>query len=99
MTTDETPEAILKEEDDPKDLAAGAADEIRDAAARKAGELKDAAAEKGAQLKEAAFEQLGSSREKFEELRLEGERYVRDNPGKSVLIALGLGFIIGRIIK
>ena len=88
MTQDASKESSPADLDDAKSEAIHAADEIREAAARTAEELKGVASE-----------QLEDSREKLDELRREGERYVRENPAKSVLIALGLGFIIGRIIK
>ena len=39
------------------------------------------------------------ARTQFEDLREEGEAYVRQNPAKAVLLALGLGFVIGRILR
>ena len=88
MTKDASKESSPADLDDAKSEAIHAADEIRDAAARKAEELKDVASG-----------QIEDSKERLDELRREGERYIRENPAKSVLIALGLGYIIGRIIK
>ncbi len=96
--------------EDAKADAVRAAEELREAAAQKATELKDAALQKGQEIRDAATEKadhlkdiardgLGVTSEKMEDLKSEGEAYVRANPAKSVLIALGLGFIIGRIIR
>ena len=36
---------------------------------------------------------------RMDDYKEEGERYVRQNPTKSILLAVGLGFIIGRILR
>ncbi len=98
------------ETEDPRTEAIEAAEEIREAVAEKADRIKDAALEKGQQIRDVAVEKvddlknyaeenLGISGEKLDEIKIETERYVRDNPVKSVFIALGLGFVIGRILK
>ncbi len=108
MTND--PSSNPERTDDPGAEAIEAAEEIRQAASAKAREIRDAAAkqgerfremaqEQGAQLRDAAAEQIEDSRERVDQWKREGERYVRAHPAKSVLIALGLGFLIGRIFK
>ena len=93
-----------------KSHALQAAEELRDAASLKAAELKDATRERADNIKNFATGKADEAREyaehRYEEARTmtqdyrdEGERYVRENPAKSVLIALGLGFIIGRILR
>jgi len=96
--------------EDAKADAVRAAEELREAATQKAAELKNAALQKGQQIRDAANERadhlkdiardgIGVTSEKLDDLKTEGEAYVRANPAKSVLIALGIGFIIGRIIR
>lgn len=79
--------------------AAEAADELREAAARRAREIRSQATEQVEHLREIAEDRYREARVRADDLQKEGERYVRENPTKSVLIALGLGFIIGRILK
>jgi len=100
----------LKAAEELRTAATQKASEIKSVAQEKAAQLKGAAVEKGQQYRDvateraehfrgAAEERLGDAKVRVDEIREEGERYVRENPAKSVLIALGLGFIIGRIIR
>lgn len=93
-----------------KEHAKRAAEELRSAATQKAEELKSAAQSQVAHIKDyasdKAVEARGYAEQRYEEARLaaedyriEGERYVRENPAKSVLIALGIGFVVGRILR
>ena len=52
----------------------------------------------------AAKEKYGKVRERVEDLELEEmpekvRRYVRENPGKAILISLGVGFVIGLLLR
>lgn len=93
-----------------KSHARQAAEELRDAATQKADELKDAARERAGNIHEYATDKAHDARDYAEEqysrarvaaddYRQDGERYVRENPAKSVLIALGIGFIVGRVLR
>ena len=106
-TTANTPEENLAAS---KSHAMQAAEELRDAASLKAEELKQAARERATDIRDyatdKAHEARGYAEERYneartaaDEYRVEGERYVRENPAKSVLIALGIGFVIGRILR
>lgn len=50
-------------------------------------------------LKSTAEQALQDAKVKFDELLKDGQEYIKQNPGKSVLVALGLGFVIGMIFK
>ena len=106
-TTATTPEDNLAAS---KSHAMQAAEELRDAASQKADELKQAAREGAGNIRDYATDKAHEARDYAEgryneartaadEYRDEGERYVRENPAKSVLIALGIGFVIGRILR
>lgn len=93
-----------------KSHALQAAEELRSAATQKADEFKDVARERADHFKEVATEKVDEARgyaeQRYNDARTmaddyrdEGERYVRENPAKSVLIALGIGFVIGRILR
>ena len=67
--------------------------------ARISAALKAAAAERAQHLKETANEQWQDTRVKARELHVTAEDYIRQNPTKCVLSALGLGFLIGLIVR
>lgn len=96
---EEIREVVADKADDLKRVATEQADRIKDAALEKGQQFRDAAVEKVEDLKSYAEENLGISGERLDEIKVETERYVRENPVKSVFIALGLGFVIGRILK
>ena len=64
-----------------------------------AAEMRDAAAEVARELKERAGSLAGEWKEKASGLHKEVEAYVRENPTRSVLAALGVGFIIGLVLR
>jgi ElaB/YqjD/DUF883 family membrane-anchored ribosome-binding protein len=82
-----------------KDRAIESAQQFKDTAAEKAAALKAVAAEKAQYLKESANEQWQDTRVKAREFHVTAEDYIRQNPTKCVLSALGLGFIIGLIVR
>jgi len=52
----------------------------------------------GEKLTDAATQAWKSTTEKAGEALQTGERYVRDNPGTSVLSIFGLGFVLGLLV-
>jgi ElaB/YqjD/DUF883 family membrane-anchored ribosome-binding protein len=71
-----------------KEAASAKVENIRHAAEQKADELRSAAQSKAQELKGTA-----------ESWQAEGHAYIRDNPTKSVLIALGLGVLLGLLFR
>jgi ElaB/YqjD/DUF883 family membrane-anchored ribosome-binding protein len=80
---------------DLKEAASPKAEEIRQAAGQKADELRGAAQDKAQELKGAAESAWSDARSQAKSWQAEGEAYVRDNPTKAVLIALGFGLFLG----
>jgi len=62
-------------------------------------ELYAAASEKAAQCCAKAEEACRCAREKVRTLQQDGEAYVRENPLRSVAMALGAGFIVGLLLR
>ena len=81
-----------------RDAAVERSQQLRDIAQQRAEELRHQATEKSEHLRDYAEEQWTTARSQIDDLKEEGEQYVRQNPTKAVLIALALGFIIGLII-
>lgn len=82
-----------------KDRAVESAQHFRETAAEKAAALKTAASERAQHFKESANEQWQDTRVKAKELHVTAEDYIRQNPTKCVISALGLGFLIGLIVR
>ncbi|MBC8127425.1 MAG: DUF883 family protein [Gloeobacteraceae cyanobacterium ES-bin-144] len=93
VQTAETKAAALKER------AVDTAQHFRETATEKASAFKSVAAEKAQHLKETANEQWQDTRVKAKELQVTAEDYIRQNPTKCVISALGLGFLIGLIVR
>ena len=82
-----------------KERAVESAQQFRETATEKAAALKSVATEKATHLKESATEQWQDTRVKAKELQVTAEDYIRQNPTKCVVSALGLGFLIGLIVR
>jgi len=93
-----------------KDRAIESAQHLREVATEKAGAFKanatekveafkHAATDKAQYLKESATDQWNDTRVKAKELHITAEDYIRQNPSKCVLSALGMGFLIGLIVR
>jgi len=76
-----------------------AADDLRAAAEAKAKELRGIAEAKAAEYRGKAEQAYGEARDRAKTFREEGEEYVRENPARAVLTALGIGFIVGLIFR
>ena len=65
----------------------------------KAGQVSTAAREGYSVAAERARQGYDKARKDLDHLTQDVNEYVRDNPGKSVLIAAGVGFLIGLIFR
>ena len=75
------------------------ANKFREVATEKATAFKEAASKQADQFKVAATEQWDNTRVKAKELHVSAEEYIRENPTKCVLGALGVGFLAGLIMR
>jgi ElaB/YqjD/DUF883 family membrane-anchored ribosome-binding protein len=75
------------------------AGQFKTVAVEKADHFKTVAAEKAAHVREVAQQQWDDTRVKAKEIHVTTEDYIRQNPTKSVLGALGVGFLIGLIVR
>jgi len=82
-----------------KERAVETAQHLRESATEKACAFKAVASDKAHHLKESAAEQWEDTRDKARELQVTAEDYIRQNPTKCVISALGLGFLIGLIVR
>lgn len=82
-----------------KQAAEARAHQIREAAGGKAGQFRNVAEEKVEKVRQAAGTGWEDAKVRAQDLHVETERYVRENPTKAVLTALGIGFVIGLIFR
>ena len=82
-----------------KESAAQKAQQFREYAGEKATQVKEVAGEKAQQFKDVAGEQWEETRVKAREVHADFEEYIRQHPTKSVLIAAGVGFLLGLIVR
>ncbi len=82
-----------------KDRALESAQQFRETATERASQFKASASDKAQQLKVSATEQWQDTQLKAKELHITAEDYIRLNPTKCVLSALGAGFLIGLIVR
>ncbi len=85
--------------DDMQDFGETPQHNVKEEAINKAQNFRNYAGEKATALKQEASVKLKKGAEKAKELHHTAEDYVRENPTKSVLGALGAGVIIGLIMR
>ena len=80
---------------DLKGAASTKIENIRQAAGQKADELRGAAQGKAKELRGA----VENAKSQAKSWQAEGEAYVRENPTKAVLVALGAGILLGLLLR
>ena len=82
-----------------REVATEKVGQLKATAAEKAVEIKQSAAERAHRLQESAAEQWRDTRDMTKEFHVTAEDYIRQNPTKCVVGALGLGILIGLIVR
>ncbi|MEZ5301364.1 MAG: hypothetical protein R3F11_12030 [Verrucomicrobiales bacterium] len=82
-----------------KEHAQQAAQELRSAAEHKVQQLRGSAEQKAEQFRDYAETTWQDAKLKANDLLEEGEKYVRENPTRSILTAVGVGFVLGLIFR
>lgn len=91
--------SVSEAANDLRNAAAAKANKLREVASEKAAAFKNAAGKQASQFKENAAEQWDNTRTRAKELHGSAEDYIRENPTKCVLGALGIGFLAGLIMR
>ncbi len=84
---------------DNRELATSRFEQARAFATAKVNQIRKTATEQAAHLREFATHQSEVICDKAKEFHKAGEDYVKEKPTQSVLIALGVGFLIGLLIR
>jgi ElaB/YqjD/DUF883 family membrane-anchored ribosome-binding protein len=104
MSDEPIPETAASDEaaaklNDGKNHAAQAVQDLRAAAEAKAAELRATAEGKVNELRGKAEQAYSDARNRAQGLRGEGEHWIRENPARAVLTAMGVGFIVGLMFR
>jgi ElaB/YqjD/DUF883 family membrane-anchored ribosome-binding protein len=84
---------------DGKNHATQAVQDLRAAAEAKAAEFRATAEAKAQELRGKAEAAYTDARDRAQSLRGESEQWIRENPTRAVLTAMGVGFIIGLMFR
>jgi ElaB/YqjD/DUF883 family membrane-anchored ribosome-binding protein len=95
----ETTAAAAAKLADGKQHASQAINDIRAAAEAKASELKATAEGKVKEIRGQAEHAYTQARDRAQSLRGESEQWIRENPTRAVLTAIGVGFILGLMFR
>lgn len=76
-----------------------AANDLRDAATQKAQELRSTAEAKTQEYRQKAEDALEDAKMRARTFKDDSEQYIRENPTKAVLTAVGVGFVLGLIFR
>lgn len=82
-----------------RDAASEKAQQLRAAAIEKAEALRVVAGQKAVNIRESASEHWQDTRVKAKEIHVSAEDYIRVHPTKCVLGALGIGFLVGLVVR
>ena len=84
---------------DIKEAVSAKVEDIRQAAADKTDEIREAAQGKVQELSGAVESAWSDARSQAKTWQAQGETYIRDNPTKAVFIVLGVGFVLGLLLR
>ena len=104
--TDELREKVTKIADDARDKFDDVSTEVRKGAERATKEIREGYDRASTAARE-GYEDVSHRMQKgykrvrkdFDSLSSDMNEYVKDNPGKSVLIAAGIGFLLGLVFR
>jgi ElaB/YqjD/DUF883 family membrane-anchored ribosome-binding protein len=82
-----------------KEKAIESAQQFRTTATERATALKATATERAHHIRESATEQWDDTCDRAKEWHITAEDYIRQNPTQSVLCAIGIGFLVGLIVR
>lgn len=97
--TDAATEAGNEKLSSGKDHARKAVEDLRAAAEEKSAAIRSAAEAKAQELRQRAEEAWDQGKTCAKQWQSDGEKYVRDNPTRAVLTALGVGFVVGLLFR
>lgn len=83
----------------PREIATSKFQQARAFAASKVNQIRKTATEQAAHLREFAQEKSEIICDQAKKFHKAGEEYVKEKPTQSILIALGVGIVLGMLIR
>jgi ElaB/YqjD/DUF883 family membrane-anchored ribosome-binding protein len=91
--------SALKAAEELRHAASAKAQELKQAAEQRASNLKSAAGQRAGEIREYADQALSDAKDRYADLLVEGEKYVREKPLQAVASAFGIGLFLGLILR
>jgi ElaB/YqjD/DUF883 family membrane-anchored ribosome-binding protein len=91
--------SALRAAEELRSSTAAKAQELRQAAEARAANLKAAAQQQAGEFKDYADQAISDARERYADILVEGERYVREKPVQAVATAFGVGLFLGLLLR
>jgi ElaB/YqjD/DUF883 family membrane-anchored ribosome-binding protein len=91
--------SAMKAAEELRAAAAAKAQDLRAAAEQRASQFKNAAGQHASEFREYADQAFTEARDRYADLRTEGEKFVREKPVQAVLAAFGVGLFLGLVLR
>ena len=91
--------SAMKAAEELRNAASTKAQELRQVAEGRAQEFRATAGQRADEFRDYADQAFTDARAQYEDIRVEGERFVREKPMQAVLTAFGVGLFVGLILR
>ena len=91
--------SALKAAEELRQAASAKAQELRQAAEQRAGNIKASAEQHAGEFRDYADQAFADAKDRYADLRVEGEKFIREKPMQAVATAFGVGLFIGLILR
>ena len=91
--------SAMKAAEELRQAASSKAQELRNAAEGRAQEFRASAGQRADEIRDYADQAFTDARAQYEDIRVEGETFVREKPMQAVLAAFGVGLFVGLILR
>lgn len=91
--------SAIRAAEELRSAASQKAQEFRHVAEQRAHQFKSAAEQRATEFRDYADQAFHDARERYADIRSEGEKFIREKPVQAVLTAFGVGLFVGLILR